>query len=173
MNTNFNPIKPEQITENPFVLLNDDWMLITAGTPDKFNTMTASWGGMGVLWNKRVVYIFIRPPRYTYDFVENSSIFTLSFFNNDYRKALRICGETSGRDTDKIKATGLTPLFSNDYIAFEEAKLIFQCRKIYFNDILSENFLDPKIQPHYPNNDYHRMYVGEIEQVLTKKMAEK
>ena len=169
MNSEFKNIKPEEIENNPFVLLNDDWMLITAGTQEKFNTMTASWGGMGVLWNKRVVFIFVRPPRYTYEFIEKSPFFSLSFFEETHRKSLQICGKTSGRDTDKIKACGLSPLFSDEYIAFGEAKLIMQCKKIYFNDILPENFLDERIQPHYPNEDYHRMYVGEIKEVWLKK----
>ena len=168
MNNQFKLIKPEEISDNPFTLLNEDWMLITAGTKEKFNTMTASWGGVGVLWNKKVAFIFVRPPRYTFEFIENSSYFSLSFFAQTHKKALQYCGSHSGRGADKIKATGLSPIYSGDYIAFDEAKLILECKKIYFNDLLPAHFIDPKIDSHYPKHDYHRMYIGEIHQVYLR-----
>lgn len=157
-----------KIEENPFKLIGSDWMLITAGDENLFNTMTASWGGVGVLWNKPVSYIFVRPSRYTYEFLEKNKTFSLSFFDEKYRKALSICGSKSGRDTDKVKEAGLTPVVSESGIVhFSEAKLVIECTKLYYQDIDPSNFLDPAIEGFY-NDDYHRMYIGEITQIITK-----
>lgn len=163
MYKNFKQIEPEAITENPFQLIRGDWMLITAGNIDGFNTMTASWGGMGVLWNKKVCFAFVRPSRYTYGFMEEEEYFTLSFFEEKYREILRFCGSKSGRDVDKIAATGLTPQEGpKGAVAFAEAKLIIECKKIYYQDIDPNNFLDKDIEKSYLRPDYHRVYVGEI-----------
>jgi len=163
----FIEIEPEEIRENTFKLIGKDWMLVTAGTFEKFNMMTASWGGLGVLWGKKVCYSFIRPSRYTYSFIENSDTFTLSFFGEEYREALKICGEKSGRDINKVEATGLTPFEGlPGMISFKEASLILECKKIYYQDIVPENFLNSNIQNHYKLEDYHRMYIGEITRCL-------
>lgn len=165
----FKSIKPQEITGNTFSLIGSDWMLVTAGTMDKFNMMTASWGGMGVLWGKNVCFIFIRPTRYTYELLEKHDKFSLSFFDNKWRNALNLCGSKSGRDIDKAKATGLIPFVGeNDTIGFEQARMIIECKKIYFQDIDPANFLDPAIMRNYSQNDYHRVYVGEILDVKVK-----
>lgn len=159
----FTEILPGQLDENAFKLIGSDWTLITAGRMDAFNTMTASWGGLGVLWNKNVCYLVIRPQRYTYEFMEKSQYFTLSFFDRDYRKALEFCGTKSGRDVDKVKETGLTPVRAGcGAVYFDEARIVMECRKIYIQDIDPAGFVDPTIAENYPDNDYHRMYVGEI-----------
>jgi flavin reductase (DIM6/NTAB) family NADH-FMN oxidoreductase RutF len=157
-------IDPYHLDDNVFRLLDKDWMLITAGIKDKFNTMTASWGGFGILWNQPVAFIFIRPQRYTYQFLEKNEWFTLCFFGPDYRDALNFCGSKSGRDVDKIASTGLIPFVTQKgNIYFQGAKLVFECKKIYYQDLLSLNFLDPKIELNYPKKDYHRMYIGRVE----------
>jgi flavin reductase (DIM6/NTAB) family NADH-FMN oxidoreductase RutF len=158
----FTETRPELLTDNPFKLIGTDWMLVTSGTPETFNTMTASWGGMGILWERKVAFCFVRPTRYTYEFIERSQSFTLSFFEERYRKALSFCGSHSGRDTDKIKGSGLTPAQFDGFIYFDQARLVLACRKLYFHDISPERFLDQKIETLYPQEDYHRMYVGEI-----------
>lgn len=163
---NVKEIKPEQLTDNPFTLIGKNWMLITAGTPDKFNTMTASWGGLGVLWERKVAFCFIRPTRYTYEFVEQSENFSLSFFGEQHRKAMAFIGSHTGRDTDKIKETGLTPVKESGLVYYKEARLVLCCRKLYFQDISPERFLDPAIDDLYPQKDYHRMYAGEIVKCL-------
>ncbi len=169
MKNEFKRIPAKSITDNTFTLIDDDWMLITAGTPAEFNTMTASWGGLGILWNREVCFCFIRPQRYTYGFMEEENIFTLSFFNEKYRAALQLCGSKSGRDLDKINATGLTPLYLPDGgISFSEARLILKCKKVYTQDLDAQRFLAPNINEHYPAKDYHRLYIGEIMQCLTK-----
>lgn len=168
--TIFQRISPEIIHDNMIDLINNKWMLITAGEIKKFNTMTASWGSIGVLWNKPIAICFIRPTRYTYEFANRSNIFTLSFFPEKYRKILNYCGSKSGRDVNKIEATGLEPLIThNQGITYEQARLCIECRKIYTDDLDPGNFLLPEIDAkNYPRKDYHRMYIGEILNCYTK-----
>ncbi len=166
----FHEISPEALGENVFDLIGKQWMLITAGDDKDVNTMTASWGGMGVLWGKNVCFIFVRPQRYTFGFLEKTEGFTLSFFEESHRKALELCGSKSGRDLDKIAAAGLTKAWCGEQRpAFEEAKLVVACRKLYYQDLIPEQFLDPAIDKNYPRKDYHRMYVGAIEACYTKE----
>ncbi|MCK5115470.1 MAG: flavin reductase [Candidatus Aegiribacteria sp.] len=170
----FKEIKPDDISESVFKLIAEDWFLLTAcASAAGYNTMTASWGGMGQLWNKRVAFVFVRPGRHTWKFMENNGLFTMSFFPEDCRDALKYCGSHSGRETDKAVATGLTPFEpSAGTVAFEEAKLILVCRKLYYQDIQPKRFLDDEIDDLYPEKGYHRMYVGGIEKVLTSTAAE-
>ena len=156
-------ISPADIHQNPFTLIDKDWFLLSAGNPVRFNTMTASWGGMGILWNKPVVFCFVRPHRYTYKFMEENEYFTMSFFHEDHRKALNICGKVSGRDTDKMKETGLKPFESpSGSVFYEQSILMLECRKLYYADLIPEHFMAEGIKTNYPKKDYHRMYIGEI-----------
>ena len=166
----FTLIKPEALTDNVFKLLDKDWMLITAGTMDHYNTMTASWGHMGIMWNLPVAIAWIRPQRYTFEFAEKYSHFTLSFFTEEYRKALQFCGSKSGRDHDKAAETGLTPVASESgNVFFQEARLVMECRKLYVDDLKAENFVVPEIaSKNYPKKDFHRFYMGEITNVLSR-----
>ncbi|MDR3310113.1 MAG: flavin reductase [Oscillospiraceae bacterium] len=165
-----NLLKPEGITGNVFDKIGRGWMLITAGTPEKFNTMTASWGGLGVLWGKNVAFCFVRPQRYTYEFMESSDVYTLGFFPEKYRPQLVVCGGVSGRDTDKVEATGFKPLPTPDGgVYFQESELVIVCRKIYADDFKPELFLSPELAGIYPGHDYHRMYIGEITAVYEDK----
>ena len=164
------PILPRDIPGNPFDLIGQRWMLLTAGddTAD-YNTMTVSWGGLGVLWSMPVATAYVRPQRHTYQFTEKSEHFTLSVYPEEYRDALRICGSKSGRDIDKAAVCGLTPALSaNGGVYFEEAELVIVCKKIYYNDLDPKNFLDERIANCYYPDDYHRMYIGEIVEVLIK-----
>ena len=165
---NFKEITANELDANVFNLIGKDWTLITAGNLEKYNTMTASWGGVGVLWNKNVATIFVRPQRYTYEFVEENDYFTLSFFGGEKREELTFCGRNSGRDCNKAKECNLTAIDTNNGVAFEESNIILVCKKMYYNDIDPQNFLDDSINNHY-NNDYHRMYIGEIVKVLVKE----
>jgi len=166
----FKLINPEALTDNVFKLLDKDWMLITAGTPKHYNTMTASWGHMGIMWNLPVAIGWIRPQRYTYEFAEKYSHFTLSFFTDEYRNALQFCGSRSGRDHDKAAETRLTPVATESgNVFFQEARLVMECRKLYVDDLKAENFLVPEIaRKHYPKKDFHRFYMGEICKVLAR-----
>lgn len=163
MTTAFKEIKPEDITDNILKLIGSEWMLITAGTKKSFNMMTASWGGSGVIWHRNICWCVIRPQRYTFSFMEKTDFFTLCFFNNEYKSVLEFCGSHSGKDVDKIAETKLTPVeTSHGSIYFKEARLVIECKKIYFHDIDPKHFIDPTIQDNYSSNDYHRMYIGEI-----------
>ncbi|MEO5361748.1 MAG: flavin reductase family protein [Nitrospirota bacterium] len=164
----FVEVNPEDLPDNPFKVIGNQWMLVTAGTMKSFNTMTASWGGFGIMWAKKICTCVVRPTRHTYGFMEKSDMFTLSFFTKDYKKALLFCGTHSGRDTDKMAETGLTPIEDNGSIYFREARLVFLCRKIYYQDINPDHFIDPSIESNYQLNDYHRMYLGEIIKCITK-----
>lgn len=153
----------KQLQGNAVSLFDDKWCLITAGTEESYNTMTASWGAMGELWNKDVCFIFIRPQRYTKAFVEREEYFTLSFFAEEYKKALTFCGRYSGRDYDKAKETGLIPKEFDGSVGFEQSEITVVCKKIAQQDIDPEGFIDSEIDSkNYPAKDYHTMYIGEV-----------
>lgn len=166
-----NTINPKDFDKNVYKLLDNDWCLIAAYDKNregiKYNAMTASWGGFGVLWSKNVFFCFIRPQRYTKEFVDKSEYISLSFFDEAFRSALTICGRTSGRDGDKIKNAGLTPVIADDrYVQFEQAKTTIVGRKLFCADMKPEDFLDKSlIDKNYPNNDFHTVYVCEILQI--------
>lgn len=164
----YKTIKPEDISGNLIKMIGTDWMLVTAGDQDSFNTMTASWGFAGVMWNRPAAICFIRPERHTFGFIEKADSYTLSFFDEKYRDALKFCGSKSGRDCNKPKETGLTPLFLEDgTVTFKEASLILSCRKLYADDIKPGCFIDTDIiDAQYKTAGYHRMFVGEIQKVL-------
>ncbi|MBN1118860.1 MAG: flavin reductase family protein [Bacteroidales bacterium] len=166
----FKQIQTDDLNINPFKLIGDEWFLLTAGNRNSFNTMTASWGTMGEFWNKPVAICFIRPNRHTYEFAEESDVFSLSFVGNENKDILRFCGSKSGRDTDKIKETGLKPvILKNEGVSFEQAHLVIECRKIYFDDIKPVFIIPDNIDDSiYPNKDYHRMYIGEVIGVYKK-----
>ena len=124
-------LEVKDLKENFFEAIGKEWMLVTAGTKEKFNTMTASWGGIGWLWNKPVAFVFVRPERYTYEFIEKSDYLTLSFLGEANKKIHAVCGSKSGRDTDKVKATGLKPVFTEQgNVLFEQARLSLEGRKL-------------------------------------------
>ncbi|MBR4889228.1 MAG: flavin reductase [Clostridia bacterium] len=155
---------------NPFEKIGKEWMLITAGDENAHNTMTASWGGLGVIWNKNVSTCYVRPQRHTFGFMENSEFYSLCFFDESYRNALSLCGTLSGRDTDKDKEAGLTCAFHNGVPYYEEASLVLICRKLYSQFLTEESFADKAVYAkNYPLNDLHKMYIGEITAVLVKE----
>ncbi|PKP45221.1 MAG: flavin reductase [Bacteroidetes bacterium HGW-Bacteroidetes-11] len=161
--TAFKKLNPKDLQFDPVKKIGMEWMLITAGNAVKCNTMTASWGGTGFLWNKPVAFIFVRPQRFTYQFIEENSLFTCSFFDKEHHNKLQFCGSHSGRDTDKFAATGLKIMETAEgAYTFEEARLYLVCRKLYFQDIDPNGFIDSSVAKNYPEKDYHRMYIGEI-----------
>ena len=157
-------------SENAFDLIGEGWMLVTAGNKEKFNTMTASWGGIGWLWNKPVAFVFIRPERYTHDFIERGNRLTLSFYKEEYRGILQFCGTKSGRDVDKVKETGLKPVaLESGAMTFEQARLTLDCRKLFKSPMAAANFIDKSILEKWygnkPGGSLHDVYVVEIEGV--------
>ena len=166
----FKEINANQITENTFKLINDDWMLITAQKDDKVNALTASWGGLGIMWHYNVAYIFIRPQRYTREFIDGSKTFSLSFFSDEFKKELMYFGTVSGRDEDKIKLSQLNLDYDNQIPYFSDGKLIVFCEKLYKQTMDKESFLDSKlIADNYAENDFHVMYIGKITKVLLRQ----
>ncbi len=165
----FRQITSAEIGGDVFTRIGKQWMLVGAGDEKSHNMMTASWGGLGVLWNKSVSTVYIRPSRYTMEFIERESHYALCFFSENYREALTFCGRHSGRDGDKCAATGLTPCFDEAAPYFEEAELVLICRKLYSQDMDPTRFLDERIEDNYHGADYHRVYIGEIEKVLVKE----
>lgn len=166
----FIEIKAEQLKGNPFEMIGKDWMLITAKKEDQVNTMTASWGGFGVMWNKKVAYIVIRPQRYTKEFVDFSDKFSLSFFDQSYKKDLSYLGKVSGREEDKIKQRNLTVIYDEEVPYFKEASTVLICKKLLNMPYKEEYFIDSSIiEKNYPGKDYHTLYIGEIEKVFIKE----
>ena len=157
-------------SENAFDLIGREWMLVTSGTKEKFNTMTASWGGIGWLWNRPVAFVFIRPERYTHEFIERESRLTLSFYREDCRGILQFCGSKSGRDVDKVKETGLKPVaLESGAMTFEQARLTLDCRKLFKSPMAAADFVDKSILEKWyndrPGGSLHDVYVVEIESV--------
>lgn len=158
----------------PLYKLDQEWALLTAGTKEKFNTMTISWGGFGTIWNKPVVIIYVRPNRYTYEFIENNEYFTISFYDDEYKKDLGILGSKSGREIDKVSLTKLTPEFLKEGITFKQAELTIFCKKTYFQDldiknINNKSILQSEIDRFYNNEPMHRMYIGEVVDIIDRR----
>ena len=166
----FQPYPIDMLNMNPFTKIGKEWALISAGDKNKCNTMTIRWGGVGVLWGKNVVYIFIRDSRYTKEFIDNGEFFSMSFFDEKYRDALSYCGKESGRNVDdKFKGAGLTPAFRHNIPYPDEANLVLLCRKMAAVPITEDTFVDPQIMPKwYSDNDMHVMYVGEIIEAVAR-----
>jgi flavin reductase (DIM6/NTAB) family NADH-FMN oxidoreductase RutF len=147
-------------------LWEEQWLLLTAGDfhAGAYNTMTVAWGSLGAMWNRPFAQVVVRPTRHTREFMERYDAFTLAAFPEQHRAAMNLLGTRSGRDGDKIAASGLTPIASTVVAApgFAEAELIIECRKIYSQDLDPARFLDPAIDRNYPKKDYHRIYFGEI-----------
>lgn len=168
-------IDVKELQLNPMTLIAKEWMLITAGNEERgYNTMTASWGHLGSIWGHGgglpTSVVFIRPQRYTKEFVDREDTYTLTFFDESWKKALGYLGSHSGRDEDKVAKMGLTPVFDAGTTYFAEAKLVLVCRKLYRGSLTEEGFLDKEIvEDCYPNRDFHDFYVGQIVKVLVNE----
>jgi len=167
----FKSVNIEEMSINPFLDIPKGWFLITSGNKENFNTMTASWGTLGHIWRRNVVTMMVRPQRHTFDFIENNDCFSISFFDETYKDMLTYCGRHSGKDYDKIKETNITPLFTEGEIPyFKEAHTVLICQKLYGQFLEKDLFIEKSIlDMSYTKNDFHKLYVSEILQVLTKK----
>lgn len=157
------PIRIQDLTVNPFDLIGNQWMLISAGTQEKWNTMTASWGALGVIWGKPSATCYIRHSRYTKEFVDQGERFTLTFLQDGHRNALNLLGSKSGRDIDKMHDNGLTPIFLDGQPTFAEAALVLICRKRCCTELPPEDMHPDEITKWYADSDFHALYIGEIE----------
>ena len=141
--------------------------ILCAGDIDNWNGMTIGWGNIGNLWGKDVVIVYVRPQRYTYEFMEKNDEFSVNFFSKDYKEAIKIFGSKSGRDTDKAKEANISAFAIDKTVGFNEADIIIKCRKIAYQDMDSKGFVDTSLDKWY-SGDYHRVYIGEIEKILRK-----
>lgn len=165
----YKKITPDKIPGNIIKMLTEDWMLITAGNNQEFNMMTAGWGGLGSMFGKPVAFCFIAPTRYTYKLMEKNDTYTLTFYTEAYREALNTCGSKSGKDTDKVKASGLTPISTPEGSkAFAEAWLIIECRKMVSQSIIPEAITNQKLKEEWEGKQLHKMFIGEIINVWIK-----
>jgi len=152
----------------PFKQFDETWALLTAGDINNHNSMTISWGEMGTLWGKNVVTVFVKPCRNTYSFMNNNDYFVLSFFDEEYRKALLVMGSHSGRDVNKDELSKLTPMEYKDVTIYKEAKVTLICKKIYFNDIDINNVPKEAKERYYEVEKPHRMFIGEVIETINK-----
>ncbi len=152
---------------NPFTLFDRDWSLLTAGDMERFNSMTISWGSLGTLWGKPIATVYVKPVRYTHDFMEESEYFTLSFFEEKYRPALVLMGSKSGRDMDKAAASGLTPTPLQSAVTYAQAHTTLLCRKLYCQD-LDISSIPPEAMVHYRTESPHTVYIGEVVDIIKK-----
>lgn len=181
----FNKIEADKLEEldfNPFKKIGKDWFLVSAGNENSWNTMTASWGFVGIMWGKKTFTTVIRPQRYTKEFIDKNDYFTISFFDEEYRQALSFCGSHSGRDCNKAEETGLVPMavqgdgtdngdvYSYNTVSFEQASMIIVCRKSYVQQMAPECFnVDENDSKWYADKDYHVQYIGEIVAAYVRK----
>ncbi len=149
-----------------FKVFDKEWALVTAGTADNFNTMTISWGGLGTIWNKPVATVYVKPIRYTHSFLDSNEYFTVSFYDEKYRKDLGVLGTLSGRDGDKVAKTALTPVTVGESISFKEAKMTLLCKKIYRQDLITDTMPQEAIDKYYIDEAPHTMFIGEVVDII-------
>lgn len=166
----FVPMRAEDLTENVFSQIGKNWFLVAAGTEKQHNAMTVSWGGLGVLWGKNVVTLYLRQSRYTKEIIDREGLFTLSSLGPQYRRALSICGSKTGRDCDKFTEAGLTPYYTDGTTAAAQAEHILVCRTVYSALLDPKHFIDSEAETKwYADHNWHSIYIGEILRVLTEK----
>lgn len=160
----------KSVNLNPFKQIGDEWALLMSGDKNSYNSMTISWGYMGVMFNKPVFLTVVRPQRYTKEFIDKSEYFTVSFFDKEYKKTLGYLGSNSGRDIDKMNVEGLEPHFSDNTVFYNEASLVLVCKKLFSMEQSNAEFYDESIKAEiYPTGDYHTFYTGEIVKAYVKE----
>lgn len=165
----FEKVDINDLCFSPVKAIGEDWGILTGVSDKGFNSMTVSWGSVGVLWSRPVVFAFVRPVRHTFGFMNDGEMFSLAIMNKDIHKKMAVFGSKSGRDIDKYKESGMTASFEDGVPYPEDAELVFICKKIANTDMTPEWFIDESLDPdNYPKKDYHRMYIGEIVTVLKK-----
>ena len=164
-------INYHELVLNPVEVFRDDWMLVSAGKASKdYNTMTIGWGHLGCIWGMPTAIAYVRPERYTKEFMDKEEYFTLTWFGKKYRDELLYLGRKSGRDEDKVKKVGFTPTFDDSTVWFKEAQLVIICRKLYADEFHENCFVDHKvIETMYPDHRFHTAYYGEIVKILQQE----
>ena len=149
-----------------FAQYDKKWALLTAGNESSFNTMTISWGGLGTIWNKPVATVYVRESRYTHEFMDNNDYFTVSFYPEEYKKILGVLGSKSGRDMDKMKESGLTPVKAGESMSFKEAEVTLVCKKLFRQQLDVKNMPKDIAESMYADNDMHDVYIGEVVEII-------
>ena len=165
--TLFKEISVKEIKENLVNLIANEWMLISAGDENSHNMMTASWGFMGEMWGSDCAIAVVRPQRFTMQFIDKCDYYALSFYGTN-KEIHKICGKMSGKDVNKTELTGLTPIFADNTVYFEKARMVIICKKQYVQQMDEECFVDNSLLSNYKEKDYHNMIFGKIEKVLVK-----
>lgn len=156
----------KEFIDKSFSVFAKDWALVTAGTPDNYNTMTIGWGGLGTLWRRPVATVYVKPCRYTHSFIESNDYFTVSFFDDEYKKALGVLGTKSGRDGDKVSEVGFEAVPCGESVTFKQAKTTILCKKIYRQDMDMSVMPEDVIKDYYIEEAPHTMFVGEVIEVI-------
>lgn len=151
---------------NPFEKFDKEWALVSAGKPGDYNTMTISWGSMGTIWNKSIITVYVRPERYTHSFLMKNDVFSISFFEEEYRKSLTLLGTKSGRDGDKVKEANLTPIFEDETVKFKQAYQTIICKKIYVQQLDKDAIPEDSKFFYGENGEVHYMFIGEIIKII-------
>ena len=157
-----------EFTTDILSVFDKKWALLTAGNNDKFNTMTISWGGLGTIWGKPVATVYVRTSRYTHDFMDSDEFFTVSFYPEECRQILGVLGSKSGRDMDKMKESGLTPVKAGESVSFGEAEVTLVCRKLFKQQLDVANIPEDIAKAMYEGQAPHDMYIGEIVDIIRK-----
>ena len=156
----------EELEMKVFEAFAKDWALVTAGSMEHFNTMTIGWGAMGTLWGKSAVTVYVKPVRYTHEFLDANEYFTVCFFPADCKKDLSLLGSRSGRDGDKVAETALTPVAVEGSVGFAQASLTLLCKKIYRQDMDTAAMPEDVVKRNYEVEAPHTMYIGEVVKVF-------
>ena len=155
-----------EFTTDVFSAFDKKWALLTAGDMKSFNTMTISWGSLGTIWGKPTATVYVRTSRYTHEFMDKYDYFTVSFFPETYRKTLAVLGSRSGRDMDKMHASGLTPVEAGASVGFAEAECTLVCRKMFMQPLDPARIPAEIVQALYRDDAPHDLYLGEVVEIM-------
>ena len=155
-----------EFTTDILSVFDKKWALLTAGDSESFNTMTISWGGLGTIWGKPVATVYVRTSRYTHDFMDANEFFTVSFYPEECRQILGVLGSKSGRDMDKMKESGLTPVKAGESVSFKEAEVTLVCKKLFRQQLEVSNIPEDVVKAMYEGQAPHDMYIGEIVDII-------
>ncbi len=162
-------ISIEELNGNLVKMIHLGCPILTVQDKDKVNGMTVNWVQVGYLWNRPVVSVYVRPQRHTFNLINSEDNFSLAFLGSDQKENIAYLGKASGKDEDKLAHCGFTTSYINDTPYIDEAKTVFICKKLNVSDLNSDQFLDESIPNNiYKTNDFHRVFVAEIKEVLVE-----
>ncbi len=175
----FKKITPSEFNENVFDLIKKDWFLMTAEADGVVNTMTVAWATLGILWQKPVVIVAVRPERYTHEIASKADTFSLTTLPSEpaWKKVLGVCGTKSGREMDKVKECGLTVEHEGETPYFTDGRLAIICKKLCVSQLAEEDFPTDELSKFYGGENnasgegggYHHLYIAEITDILVQE----